>query len=113
MELQIAGILAILSGIGHGYLGDKTIQAQAISPPETKNFIRACYQFGSLGWIVGGVLFVAAPFSPNSSAHMWTVFAFMPLFGFGSLVNLWFTKGRHFGWVMLAAIVILSLLSLK
>ena len=113
MELQIAGILAIMAGIGHGYLGDATIKAQTISPPELKNFIRACYQFGSLGWIVGGALFLIAPFELHSSTHQWTVIAFIPLFAYGSLVNLWFTKGKHPGWVMLLAIVILSLLSLR
>jgi len=113
MELQIAGILAILTGIGHAYLGDVNIKSQAISPPREKINIRACYQFGSLGWIVGGVLFIGAPFTHQSPAHFWIVFAFMPLFAFAAMVNFWFSKGRHFGWVMLLGIIVLSMLSLR
>lgn len=116
IALQGAGALAILAAVGHGYLGDKTLSAQPIDPPRLKTFIRLCYQFGSLGWLAGGVLlFVIPSLMPTltlSDERMWVVLILAPLYAFGAIINGWFTKGRHFGWVMLVSVVILALLGL-
>lgn len=111
--LQAAGVLAILSALGHGFLGDKTLRAQAIEPEHLKSFVRFCYQFGSAGWMVGGLLFLTAPSELSAESLRWLILITIPMYGFGAVVNAWFTRGRHFGWVMLAAIVGLALLSLR
>ena len=109
LALQAAGILAILAAIGHGYLGDRTLRAQPIADEHLKLFIRYCYQFGSLAWLIGGILFLTMPPELPASVQIWLVLIITPLYALGAVVNAWFTRGRHFGWVLLAAVVILSI----
>ena len=109
LTLQIAGGLAIFAALGHSYFGDQTLRAQPFEPPHIKKFIRCCYQFGSLGWLAGGILLLLAPSVMTSDARFWLICVLVPVYGFGGVVNAWFTRGRHFGWVILAAVVLLAL----
>lgn len=102
--LQTAGALAIFAAVGHGYLGDQTLRAQPLDPA-VKNFVRCCYQFGTAGWLAGGVLLLSA--EASGASGRWVAVGLVPLFGFASLTNLWFTRGRHLGWVLLAAVCVL------
>lgn len=112
LALQIAGCVAVMAALGHGFLGDKMLAHQQISPPRLKNFIRLCYLFGSAGWLAGGVLFFIAPAVMSEAARWWIVLTFVPVYGFGALVNVWFTQGRHLGWVLLLVVVGLALLGM-
>ncbi|MEM7130612.1 MAG: hypothetical protein AAF702_30085 [Chloroflexota bacterium] len=112
IALQCAGLLAILAAVGHGYLGDRALSTQPIEPLRMKNFIRFCYQFGSLGWLVGGVLLLFVPSIVEKGAQVWLVLPIILLYGVGACVNAWFTQGRHLGWVILVAIVGLALIGI-
>ena len=109
LAIRIAGVLALFAAVGHGYLGDKELGRQSIEPISLKRFIRCCYQFGSMGWLVGGILFLLAPTYFDGEERTILVYALIPMFLLGSIVNAWFTRLRHMGWVMLLAIVIFAI----
>lgn len=111
LALQAAGILAILSAVGHGVLGDRMLKNQPIEPQHIKNFIRFCYQFGSVGWLAGGVILLLIS-AEVVEAQQWLVYVLASIYGFGAAVNAWFTRGKHFGWVMLLAVVVLAIVGI-
>lgn len=103
--MQIAGVFAIFVAVGHGWLGDKNLRAQPLQPP-VRNFIRTAYQFGTAGWFASGVILLYSVGFSEATRHLLAI-VFIALFAFGAIVNAWFTKGRHAGWVLLAVICIL------
>ena len=111
--ITIAGILAIFAGVGHGYMGDKELAQQTIEPASLKPFMRCCYQFGTVGWLVGGVLFLLTPTYFNGQERMMLVYVLIPMYLFAAVVNAWFTRLRHIGWVMLMAVVIFALIGCR
>jgi len=111
ITIRIAGVLAIFAAVGHGYLGDKMLANQKIEPANLKTFIRWCYQFGTIGWLAGAVLFLLAPIFFDDLTRRVVVFAVLPMYLFASFTNAWFTKLRHFGWVILLGIVVFAVLS--
>ena len=109
LVIRIAGVLAMFAAMGHGYLGDKALAKVKIEPDNQKGFTRWCYQFGSFSWLVGGIVFLIAPDLLSGSERNILIVTFAPIYLFGALVNLWFTKARHPGWVMLLTVVVLSI----
>jgi len=101
--MQLAGALAIFIAVGHGWMGDKTLREQGLADTDQRNFIRAAYQFGTAGWIAVGSLLLTSTGLEAADRQILGV-ASIALFGFGAVVNAWFTKGRHPGWVLLAAL---------
>ena len=60
--LQCAGWLAIVTSLAHGVLGETKVFARAsIQPTQVATLIRAVWQAGTVAWIAGGVLLLAAP----------------------------------------------------
>ena len=59
--LQGAGAIAIVVSLIHGVLGETKIFARAtIEPPRLRFLLHLVYQAGTVAWIGGGVLLVAA-----------------------------------------------------
>ena len=60
--LQCSGVAAILVALIHGTLGETKVFARAtIEPPRLRTLIRLVWQAGTVAWIGGGVLLLAAP----------------------------------------------------
>jgi hypothetical protein len=107
--LQCAGIGAIAVALIHGLLGETKVFARAtIEPPRLRNLIRLVWQAGTVAWIGGGVLLIAAPWMASEPARHWIVVTLAAVFGFAALANAWALRGRHFGWVALSAVVALA-----
>ena len=72
--LQGAGIIAILVSLIHGVLGETKVFARAtVEPPRLRLLLRLVYQAGTVAWIGGGVLLVAAPAMASDAARHWIV----------------------------------------
>jgi len=107
--LQCSGLAAILVALIHGTLGETKVFARAtIEPPRLRTLIRLVWQAGTVAWIGGGVLLLAAPWMESNSARHWIVVTLAIVFGFAALANAWATRGRHFGWMCLSAVVALA-----
>jgi hypothetical protein len=107
--LQCAGLAAIAVALVHGILGETRVFARAtIEPPRLRNLIRVCWQIGTVGWICGGVLLLAAPSLASTPARHWIVITMAVMYGFGMLGNAWIFRGRHFGWMALGAVIAMA-----
>ena len=107
--LQGAGVIAIVVSLAHGILGETKLFARAkVEPPRLRLLLRLVYQAGTIAWIGGGVLLVAAPWMESDHARHWIVITLACVFAFAALANAWATRGRHFGWMALSAVVALA-----
>ena len=72
--LQCSGVAAIVAALIHGVLGETKVFARAtIEPPRLRTLIRLVWQAGTVAWIGGGVLLMAAPSFGSESARHWIV----------------------------------------
>ena len=103
------GVAAIAVALIHGVLGETRVlrarhhQARAIA-----TLIRLVWQACTVAWIGGGVLLFAAPWMASEAARHWIVVTLSCVFAFGALGNAFATRGRHFGWMALSAVVALA-----
>jgi hypothetical protein len=104
--LQCSGLVAIAAAVIHGVLGEtKVFPRVTIEPRRLRTLIRLVWQASTVAWIGGGVLLVAAPWMASDPARHWIVATSAVVFGFAALANAWATRGRHFGWMALSAVV--------
>jgi hypothetical protein len=107
--LQGAGVIAIVVSVAHGVLGETKVFARAtVEPPRLRTLLRLVWQAGTIAWIGGGILLIAAPAMESSAARHWIVASFGVVFGFAALANAIATRGRHIGWVGMSAVVALA-----
>jgi len=107
--LQTAGLAAILVALIHGWLGETKIFARAkIEPERLRLLIRLVWQASTVAWIGGGVLLIAAPWMASDLARHWIIGTMAAVFAFGAAGNAFATRGRHYGWLALSAVVVLA-----
>jgi len=107
--LQCAGAAAIVVAFIHGALGETKVFAKAtITPEKLRTLIRLVWQAGTVAWIGGGVLLIAAPTMGSDSARHWIVVTIVAIYGFAAIANAWWSRGRGFGWKALAAVMALA-----
>ncbi len=110
LMLQCAGAGAILVAVIHGVLGEaKVFRAATISPPRLRFLIRLVWQLSTVAWIGGGVLLIAAPWMQSEAARHWIVATLAVVFATAAIGNAVATRGRHFGWLALSAVVALAI----
>jgi hypothetical protein len=108
--LQCSGAIAIMVAVIHGVLGETKVFARStIEPPRLRTLIRLVWQAGTLAWIGGGVLLIAAPYMASDVARHWIVATFAVVFAFAAAANAYATRGRHFGWMLLSGVVGLAI----
>ena len=84
--LQCSGVAAIAVALIHGVLGETKVFARAtIEPARLRTLIRLVWQAGTVAWIGGGVLLIAAPSMASEPARHWIVVTLAAVFGFGAL----------------------------
>jgi hypothetical protein len=108
--LQCSGLGAIVAALIHGVLGETSVFARVtIEPRRIKTLLRLVWQAGTVAWIGGGVLLLAAPWMASDAARHWIVVTLAIVFAFAAFGNAWAMRGRHFGWIALSAVVALAL----
>jgi uncharacterized membrane protein YfcA len=107
--LQCSGAVAIAVALIHGVLGETRVFTRAtIEPPRLRTLIRLVWQAGTVAWIGGGVLLVAAPWMASEQARHWIVATTAVVFAFAAACNAWALRGKHVGWVLLSAVVAMA-----
>lgn len=109
--LIIAGSIGISVSIIHGTLMDSMMVQPALKAATlnkvSQRLLPILMQFSTVCWFIGGIALIAAPFWFDGSARLTTAVFVGSFYIYGAIGNLWGTKGRHFGWVLLAIAVIL------
>ena len=107
--LQCSGVAAIAAALIYGVLGEsKVFPRVTIEPARLRTLFRLVWQASTVAWIGGGVLLIAAPLMSSEPARHWIVVTLAGVFAFAALANAWATRGRHFGWLALGAVVALA-----
>jgi hypothetical protein len=70
--------------------------------------IRLVWQAGTVAWIGGAVLLIAAPSMGSESARHWIVVTIVAVYGFAAVANAWWSRGRAIGWKALSAVIVLA-----
>jgi hypothetical protein len=104
-----AGIIAIAVSIAHGVLGETYVFARAtIEPPRLRTLLRLVWQAGTIAWIAGGVLLIAAPRMGSDTARHWIIVTSVVVFGVAAIGNALATRTIHPGWIGMSAVVALA-----
>jgi hypothetical protein len=107
----IGSAVAVFHGIVTQRLMVRPIAALFEADGRTSNTIRRLVplllHFSTLVWFVGGIALIAAASVFDPGARRVTSLFVGGTYLFGVLGNLWGTRGRHPGWMLLAVAVIL------
>lgn len=116
VPLLIAAVLAVILGIGHSYLGERSILGRLFrrgnlpelfrDPEQTKRVIRLAWHVMSLFALGLAAILVALALRP---AETRTIAAILSLtFALCGLASLILARGRHVSWVIFVSIAALT-----
>ena len=119
--LAMAGIIGAGVAVVHGIL----VQRYMARPFEelalanrkvagsTRRLVPLLLHFSTIVWFLGGLALIAAAYCFRPDARLATSVFVGGCYLFGAIGNLWGTRGRHPGWMLLAAAVVLIVLGAK
>jgi hypothetical protein len=117
--LVIAGLIGSCTAVFHGMLVQRLMVrpiAAALAHQKTSATIRRLIapllHFSTYGWFLGGVALVVVAISGSGEAKIATGVFVGSLYLFGAIANAWGSRGRHPGWLLMAAAVILIVIGL-
>ena len=91
----------------HGYLGYRLVLSRIENIPKTIKLVNELvFQLSTLYWFCGGLMLVLLPFFPDDESRKVTALVVAFLYTTGAFANFIATKGRHFGWMVLAVITV-------
>jgi hypothetical protein len=113
--LGTAGVIGSCVAVVHGiltqrfmvrpfeefFLADKRITAPI------RRLVPLLLHFSTVTWFLGGLALIAAAIWFEQDARLATGLFVGCLYSFGALGNLWATRGRHPGWMLMAAALVL------
>ncbi len=113
--LGMAGVIGSCVAVFHGiltqrlmvrplealFLADKRITAPI------RRLVPLLLHFSTISWFLGGLALIAAARWFEPDARLATGLCVGGLYLFGALGNLWGTRGRHPGWMLMSAALIL------
>jgi hypothetical protein len=113
--LGLAGVIGSGTAVVHGILTQRLmvrpIEALFLNAGRTSATIRRmvplALHFSTIVWFLGGLALIAAALWFDRDARLATGLFVGSTYLFGALGNLWGTRGRHPGWMLMAAALIL------
>ena len=113
--LGMAGLIGSFVAVVHGVLTQRLmvrpIEAFLLADRRTSAPIRRLVplllHFSTIVWFLGGLALIAAAIWFDREARLVTGLFVGSTYLFGALGNFWGTRGRHPGWVLMAASLIL------
>lgn len=113
--LALAGLIGSGVALVHGLLVQRLMVrpiAEAAEGDRRLNgavgrLVPLLLHFSTVAWFVGGLILIGAALAMEGEARLATAIFVGCLFLFGALGNLWATRGRHPGWMLMAAAVAL------
>ena len=104
-----AGIIGCIVAVIHGLLLQKLMIRPILSGAKlaetSRRLVPLLLHFSTIFWFLGGVALIIVPSMGSASTVLATAIFVGTLYGFGALGNLWGTRGKHPGWMLLAVAV--------
>ena len=113
--LGMAGLIGICVAVVHGMLTQRlmvrpfeefALADKRISAP-VRRLVPLLLHFSTISWFLGGLALVVAATWFEQDARLATGLFVGSLYLYGALGNLWGTRGRHPGWMLMAAALLL------
>lgn len=113
--LGMAGAIGSGVAVFHGILTQRlmvrplnavSLADKRISAP-VRRLVPALLHFSTVSWFLGGLALIAAAGWFEPGARFTTGLCVGGLYLYGALGNLWATRGRHPGWMLMAAALML------
>lgn len=109
--LAMAGLVGGSTAVVHGVLIERLVvkpyEAFLAAAPRTPAAIRRIMplrvHFSTIAWLLGGLALIAAAGWFGPQARLATALCVGSLYLLGALANLWGTRGRHPGWLLMMA----------
>jgi hypothetical protein len=113
--LGMAGVVGSCVAVVHGILTQRLmvrpIEALFLSDKRVtapiRRLVPLLLHFSTVTWFLGGLALIAAARWFESDARLATGLCVGGLYLYGALGNLWGTRGRHPGWMLMSAALIL------
>ena len=107
-----AGGLGTLIAVIHGYLGEmKVVRPIKDAPASAKRVLHAIMFLSAVYWFIGGAILVASPLLSAADRRL-ALSIVGAMYLSGAAGNLWATRGRHFGWLLLSVTAALAWLAI-
>jgi hypothetical protein len=114
VALVLAGLIGSAVALGHGYL----IQRNMVRPigklvadqrmaASIKRLVPGLLHFSTISWFLGGLALITAAIGFGHDARLATGLFVGASYLYGAIGNLWATRGRHVGWMLMAAALVL------
>ena len=113
--LAMAGVIGSCVAVVHGILTQRlmvgpfeelSLADKRISAP-IRRLVPLLLHFSTVSWFLGGFALIAAATWLGHDAKLATGLFVGSLYLYGALGNLWGTRGRHPGWMLMAAALVL------
>jgi uncharacterized membrane protein YjjB (DUF3815 family) len=115
VALETAGVIGSCVAVVHGVL----IQRLMVRPIEAffladkrsaasiRRLVPGILHFSTFNWLLGGLALIAVANGLAPNARLATALLVGSSYLYGALGNLWATRGRHPGWALYAAALVL------
>ena len=110
ISLIVAGMIGCGVAIVHGVLTQRLLVKPTLElslPRLARKLIPGLLQFSTFNWFVGGLALIVAANSFEQEARLATCLLVGSSYLYGTLGNLWATRGRHPGWMLYALALVL------
>ena len=116
--LAMAGVIGSGVAVIHGILTQRLmvrpVEALFVADARTAGPVRRLVplllQFSTFNWLLGGFALIAAALWFGHDARLATGLLVGSSYLYGAAGNLWGTRGRHPGWMLMAAALVLIVL---
>lgn len=113
VALSLAGLIGATTAIVHGILTDrmmvKPIERRLANDSGVSMTIRRIVppllQYSTYSWLIGGIALVIAANVAGAETRLAISLLVGSMFLYAAVANLWGTRGRHPGWVLMAVAV--------
>ncbi len=104
--LVVIGLACVVASIAHGYLGQTRLIAPADFPRGwARGFVSMIWQYSTVTWAMIGIFIALSPWLLTAPDRRWAIPAACVPILYGVVGNAIVSKGRHFGWMLFAAII--------
>ena len=118
--LAMAGVIGSSVAVFHGVLTQRLmvrpvevlfVADRRIAAP-IRRLVPLLLQFSTFNWLLGGLVLIAAALWFEHDARLATGLLVGSSYLYGAVGNLWGTRGRHPGWMLMAVALVLIVLGI-
>ncbi len=106
----IGGVTAVIHGVLIQRLVVRPVEASLLAEPRPeaiRRLVPLLMQFSTFAWLIGALALIVAARWFEPQARLVTGLLVGSLYLFGALGNFWATSGRHPGWMLMTAALVL------